>query len=298
MDDVIIIGGSFAGLIAASHLVRARRKVTIFDTNRPRNRYARAAHNVLGYDGVSPLDIRRKALADVLAYPTARHIEAEITGIGGVAGDFAVRTLGGEAFGARRILLSYGVTDHFPDIPGFAECWGNTVIHCPYCHGYEVADGKMGLLYSSPASLHATVLLKEWSGDLTLFTNGLDLPPGEEARVERRGVRLYEGRVARLLHDNGQLTAALMESGKQVPLDAMLAHPRLAPSARLHEDIGAQTLDAPLGPYLKVDDEFMTTVPGVFAAGDLAGPRHSINNATYGGMMAGVGLHRSLLDWS
>jgi thioredoxin reductase len=298
MDDVIIIGGSFAGLIAASHLVRARRKVTIFDTNLPRNRFAKAAHNVLGYDGVSPLEIRRKALAGVLVYPTARHIEAEVTGIGGVMGDFVVRTLGGEAFGAKRILLAYGVADRFPDIPGFAECWGNTVIHCPYCHGYEVADGKLGLLYSSPASLHATVLLKEWSGDLTLFTNGLDLPPGEEAKVERRGVRLYEGRVAEILHDDGKMRAVRMESGTEVPLDAMLAHPQVAPSARLHEDIGAHTLEAPLGPYLKVDDEFTTSVPGVFAAGDLAGPRHSINNATYGGMMAGVGLHRSLLDWN
>jgi thioredoxin reductase len=297
MDDVIIIGGSFAGLVAASHLVRARRKVIILDTNRPRNRYAKAAHNVLGFDGTSPFEIRRKALADVLAYPTARHIEAEVTGIGGVSGDFAVRTLGGEAFAARRILLSYGVVDQFPNIPGFAECWGNTVIHCPYCHGYEVADGRMGLLYSSPNSLHATVLLKEWSGDLTLFTNGLDLPPGEEAKVERRGVRIYEGRIARLRHENGQLRAAIMESGKDVPLDAMLAHPRIIPSARLHEDIGVQTLDAPLGPCLKVDDEFQTTVPGIFAAGDLAGPRHSINNAVYGGMMAGVGLHRSLLEW-
>jgi thioredoxin reductase len=298
MDDVIIIGGSFAGLVAASHLVRARRQVTIFDTNRPRNRFASAAHNVLGFDGVSPFEIREKALAQVLAYPTARHIQAEITGIGGVLGDFAIRTLDGEAFAAKRILLSYGVGDRFPAIPGFAECWGNTVIHCPYCHGYEVAGGKLGLLYSSPASLHATVLLKDWADDLTLFTNGLDLPQGEEAKVERRGVRLYEGKVARLLHENGQLRAALMESGKEVPLDAMLAHPPIAPSARLHEDIGAETVESLLGPYVKVDDEFTTTVPGVFAAGDLAGPRHSINNATFGGMMAGVGLHRSLLDWS
>jgi thioredoxin reductase len=298
MDDVIIIGGSSAGLVAASHLARARRKVTILDTNRPRNRYAKAAHNVLGFDGTNPFDIRKKALADLLAYPTARHIEAEVTGIGGVAGDFAIRTLGGEALGASRILLSYGVTDQFPNIPGFAECWGNTVIHCPYCHGYEVAGGEMGLLYSSPNSLHATVLLKEWASHLTLFTNGLDLPPGEEAKVEARGVRLYEGKVARILHEDGQVRAALMESGKEVPLNAMVAHPPIRPSARLHEDLGAQTLEAPLGPYVKIDDEFQTTVPGVFAAGDLAGPRHSINYAIYGGTMAGVGLHRSLLDWS
>jgi thioredoxin reductase len=298
MDDVLIIGGSFAGLTAASHLARARRKVMILDTNRPRNRFAQAAHNVLGWDGASPFEIRRKALADVLAYPTARHVEAEATGIGGVAGDFAIRTLGGEAFAARRVLFSYGVGDIFPDIPGIAECWGQTVIHCPYCHGYEVAGGHLGLLYSSPNSLHATVMLKDWSDTITLFTNGLDLPDGEEARVERRGVRIYEGKIAKILHDNGQVRAALMETGKEVPLDAMLAHPQVRPSARLHEDIGAETLDAPLGPYLKLNDDFETSVPGIFAAGDLAGPRHSVNNAIYGGTIAGVGLHRSLLDWS
>ena len=298
MDDVIIVGGSFAGLTAASHLARARRKVTILDTNRPRNRYAKAAHNVLGWDGTSPFEIRKKALADVLAYPSVRHIEAEATGIGGVAGDFAIRTLGGEAFAAKRVLLSYGVNDSFPDIPGFAECWGQTVIHCPYCHGYEVAGGHLGLLYSSPNSLHATVLLKDWSDTITLFTNGLDLPHGEEAKLECRGVRIYEGKIERILHDRGQMRAVLMASGKEVPLDAMLAHPQVRPSARLHEDIGAQTLDAPFGPHLKLNDEFETTVPGIFAAGDLAGPRHSINNAVYGGTIAGVGLHRSLLDWS
>jgi thioredoxin reductase len=298
MDDVLIIGGSFAGLVAASHLVRARRTVTILDTNEPRNRYAQAAHNVLGFDGTHPFEIRRKALADVLAYPTARHVLAEATGVGGAPDDFVVRTLDGGVFGARRLLLSYGVRDQFPAIPGFAECWGSTVIHCPYCHGYEVAGGQLGLLYSSPASLYATSLLKEWSGDLTLFTNGLDLPEGEEAKVEARGVRLYEGRIAEFLHENGKLHAVRMESGKTVALDAMLAHPDVVPSARLHEDIGAETEDSPIGPFLRIDEEFQTTVPGIFAAGDLAGPRHSINNAVYGGMMAGVGLHRSLIDWT
>ena len=121
MDDVIIIGGSFAGLTAAMHLVRAGRKVTIVDSNLPRNRFAEAAHNVLGFDGVSPFEIRRQGLANVLAYPTARHIEGEVTGIGGIADDFAVRLAGGAALTARRLFLSYGVRDQFPDIPGFAE---------------------------------------------------------------------------------------------------------------------------------------------------------------------------------
>jgi thioredoxin reductase len=298
MDDVIIVGGSFAGLTAAMHLVRARRKVTIVDNGRPRNRYAAAAHNVLGFDGVSPLDIRRAGLANVLAYPTARRIEGEAVGIGGVRDDFVVTLAGGESLVGRRVILAYGVVDQFPAIPGFAECWGSTVIHCPYCHGYEVAGGRLGLLYSSPASLHATVLLRDWTDELTLFTNGLDLPDGQEARIKARGNGVLEGRVAAFLHEAGRLRAVRMESGREVALDAMLAHPRIIPAARLHEDIGAATLEAPLGPYLEIDDEYQTTVPGVFAAGDLAGPRHSINGAIHGGTLAGVGCHRSLLDWS
>ena len=298
MEDVLVIGGSFAGLTAAMHLARARRSVTILDTNMPRNRYAEAAHNVVGFDGVSPMDIRAKGLANVLAYPTARHVEVEATGVGGVPDDFVVRGRDGEIFTARRLLLSYGVRDQFPAIPGFEECWGRTVIHCPYCHGYEVAGGHIGLLYSSPASLYATSLIKEWAGHVTLFTNGLDLPDGEEAKVEARGVRIFEGKIASMLHQGGKLAAVRMESGREIELDAMLAHPHVVPSARLHEDLGARTADAPLGPYLEISDEFQTTVDGVFAAGDLAGPRHSIVNAYYGGMMAGVGLHRSLIDWA
>ena len=298
MDDVIIIGGSFAGLTAASHLVRARRTVTILDTGKPRNRFAAAAHNVLGYDGISPLVIREKALTDVLAYPTAKHIQAEAVGIGGALDDFVIRTPDRGSLNARRIILAYGVADQFPDIPGFADCWGKTGIHCPYCHGYEVAGRPLGILYSSPASLHAPVLLRDWTDDLTLFSNGLDLPDGEEAKIKARGNKVLEGRVAGFLHEDGRLSAVRMESGREIALGAMLAHPKVKPSSRLHEDIRAETKEFVLGQYLAVDDEMQTTVPGVFAAGDLAGPRHSINNAVYDGTIAGVDCHRSLLDWS
>ncbi|HZY67253.1 MAG TPA: NAD(P)/FAD-dependent oxidoreductase [Devosia sp.] len=295
MEDVIIIGGSFAGLTAAMHLVRARRKVTIIDSNLPRNRYAKEAHNVLGFDGASPFEIREKGLANVLAYPTARHIEGEVVGVGGQLDDFAVRLAGGEALSGRRLILAYGVRDQFPEIPGFAESWGSTVIHCPYCHGYEVAGGRIGLLYSSPASLHVAVLLRDWADDLTLFTNGLDIPDTEEARIQSEGMKVYEGAVTEIVREDNKVKAVRIASGREVPLDALLAHPKVQPSARLHEDLGAATSDAPLGPFLTIDHEFQTTVPGVFAAGDLAGPRHSINGAIYGGSMAAVGCHRSLL---
>jgi thioredoxin reductase len=272
--------------------------VTVLDTNQPRNRYAHAAHNVLGFDGASPFEIRAKGLANVLAYPTARHFVAEATDIKGQADDFTIATADGSTHRARRVLLAYGVADQFPDIPGFVECWGKTVIHCPYCHGYEVAGGHLGLLYSTPASLHATRLLTDWAGKLTLFSNGLDVPDGEEAALEARGIRVLEGEVREMIHETGKLRAVRMENGTEVALDAMFAHPQVRPSAGLHERIGAKTLDAPLGPYLDINHDFETSVSGVFAAGDLAGPRHSVNGALNGGMLAGVGLHRSLLGFT
>ena len=298
MDDVIIIGGSFAGLTAAMHLVRARRKVTILDTGLPRNRYAVGAHNVLGFDGASPAEIRAAGLANVLAYPTARHVIAEATGIGGAPDDFVIRTLDGGVLQARRLILSYGVVDQFPAIEGFAECWGRTVVHCPYCHGYEVAGRPLGLLYSSPASLHVTKLLSDWTDDLRLFSNGLDLPDGEVARLEASGVRVLEGAVAAFIHDNGDMRAVRMADGREIPLGGMFAHPRIRPSARLHDDMGLAMEDSVLGPYLRINDEFETSQRGIFAAGDLAGPRHSINGAIQGGSLAAIGAHRSLLGFT
>ncbi len=298
MEDVIIIGGSFAGLTAAMHLVRARRKVTILDTGLPRNRYAAGAHNVLGFDGQPPGVIRAAGLANVLAYPTARHIMAEATGIGGAPDDFVIRTLDGGTLQARRLILSYGVVDQFPAIEGFAECWGRTVVHCPYCHGYEVADRPLGLLYSSPAALHMTALLRDWTDDLTLFSNGLDLPQSERERLDASGVRVVDGAVAAFVHDAGEMRAVRLADGREMALGGMFAHPRIRPSARLHDDMGLAMEDGMIGPYVRVNEAFETSRQGIFAAGDLAGPRHSVNGAIQGGSLAAIGVHRSLLGIS
>jgi len=199
---------------------------------------------------------------------------------------------------AGRLVLATGIVDELPDILGLRERWGASVLHCPYCHGYEVADRRLGVLAVGEGSVHQTLLLRDWTDDLTLFSNGLDLPDGEEAKIKARGNKVLEGRVAEFLHEDGRLSAVRMESGREIALGAMLAHPKVKPSSHLHEDIGAETKEFVLGQYLAVDDEMQTTVPGVFAAGDLAGPRHSINNAVYDGTIAGVDCHRSLLDWS
>ncbi len=297
MEDVAIIGGSFAGLTAAVQLARTRRRITVFDTRLPRNRFAGHAHNVLGFDGTPPAAIVAAARANFAAYPTASLVDSAAVAVSGAAGDFRITAASGEVVAARRVILAYGVADQLPAIPGFAECWGDSIFHCPYCHGYEVAGQRLGILYSGPGSLHAPVLLGDWSDALTLFDNGLGLPEGEAQRLAARGVDLREGRIAAFLHDGGRLRAVQLADGSEVALDAILANPPVRPSAALHEALGVATADAPMGPYVKVDDEGRTNIEGIFAAGDLAGPRHAINIATYTGTLAAVGCHRSLLDW-
>ncbi|WP_375452300.1 NAD(P)/FAD-dependent oxidoreductase [uncultured Devosia sp.] len=295
MDDVIIVGGSFAGLSAALQLGRARRRVTVLDTGLPRNRYAAHAHGLLGHDGKPPTQILAEGRAQLGRYPSVRLLDVAATALAGTRDAFTVTTAAGENLAARRLILSYGITDVFPDIEGFAQCWGRSVLHCPYCHGFEVADGRLGLLYSSPLSLHAMALLHDWSARLTLFTNGQDLPEAEHAKLARRGVAIVTGRVAGIDHRDGHLSSIRIEQGDPVPLDALFAHPRQRLAADLHGALGLDLTEGPLGELIAVGDDFQTSLPGVYAAGDLAHPMQSAHLALSRGSMAGVHCHQSLI---
>jgi thioredoxin reductase len=294
MDDVVIVGGSFAGLSAALLLGRSRRQVTVLDTAEPRNRYAAHAHNLLGHDDVPPSEILAKARKQIQAYPTVRFVQARALSASGEAGNFTVETDAGP-HQARRLILSYGVSDKTPEIPGFAECWGVSVLHCPYCHGYEVAGRHWGLIYSTPLSLHATALYGDWTDQVTLFSDGHDIPEPEKAKLDKRGVRLVEGKVAAIDHQDGQLSAVRLQSGEAVPLEALFAHPDNTPSANLHTDLGLEMVDTPVGTAVKVDDKQQTSLEGVYAAGDLATPMHSLFVAVRDGAMAGVQAQQSLI---
>jgi thioredoxin reductase len=295
MDDVVIVGGSFAGLAAALLLGRARRKVTVLDTGLPRNRYASHAHNLLGHDGKPPRQILDESRAQLAAYPTVTLLDARGESLKGVADDFTVGNSKGDVR-ARRVLLSYGITDLFPDIPGFAECWGRTVIHCPFCHGFEIAEKRWGVIYSTPMSLHAPGLYSNWTDDITLFSDGHDIPEAERSKLAKRNVRVVDGRVRAMEHRDGQLTAVVSETEGAVPLDAVYAHPRVRPSADLHEAAGIETWETPFGLAIKVDENQKTNVDGIYAAGDLTAAMHSLPLAITAGMMAGMHAFRSLGD--
>ncbi|MBP1203879.1 thioredoxin reductase [Duganella sp. 1411] len=296
MNDVIIIGGSFAGLAAALQLGRARRKVIVLDTCRPRNRFAGHSHGVLGHDHKPPLDILDEARQQLARYPTIRLVNAGAESVSGAIDDFCVVTDDNEQLKARRLILSYGVVDKMPDVPGFAENWGASVIPCPYCDGFEVADQHWGLVWSGPQSMNQVRLFHDWTDRLTVFGDGHDIPPDIRADLAGRQVPLVDGRITEIARRGSHSSTIKIDTGPEVAVDVLFAHPRTMPSASLHDALGLATINTPTGIALKTDERRETSMPGIYAAGDLANPGiPSVTTATWQGVMAGIFAQQSML---
>jgi len=296
--DVIVAGGSFAGLSAAMQLVRARRRVLILDTGLPRNRFAHASHGFLGQDGRTPAAILETGRAQVLAYPTAELREDAAARATGRNGAFEVELGSGGLARARRLVLATGVVDELPDLPGLRERWGRSVLHCPYCHGYEVADRRLGVLAMGESNMHQALLLPDWSGDVTLFTNGTFEP--DTAQLEAlaaRGARVEPRRIVELLGEGTDLEGVRVSgdgSDTVIPLDALFTASRTRMASPLAEQLGCAFDDGPFGPVVRTDASKETTVPGVHAAGDMARAPHTVTWAAADGVSAGIAVHRSL----
>jgi thioredoxin reductase len=294
--DAIIIGGSYAGLNAAMQLARARRRVLVIDDNRPRNRFAARAHGVMGRDGVPGSEIAAEARAQVAAYPTAAFRRGEVVDARRGPCGFEVDLADGERVTGRRLMLASGVRDVLPDLPGVRERWGQTVLHCPYCHGYEIGGGPIGVLGAGPMSVHQPVMVAEW-GQVVLFLDGRLEPDADQRRMlERRGVVIEATPVAALEGDGAALDGARLSDGRLVPLKAVFVGPRLRLNGALAQAIGCEIEETPLGQIIRTDDLKQTTVAGVFAAGDAARAVSNITLAAADGVMAGIGLHRSLIE--
>lgn len=196
--DVIIVGGSYAGISAGMQLARARRRVLVMDTGLRRNRFARASHGFLGQDGRDPAAIADDARAQLLAYPSVEWLSEAAVAAKKEADGFVVKAANGERFTARRLILASGVADELPEIPGLAERWGRHVFHCPYCHGYELDGGPIGVLAASPLAIHHALMLPDW-GATTFFLNGVFEPDAEQmSRLDRRGVTIEREAVVAL----------------------------------------------------------------------------------------------------
>lgn len=293
--DVAVVGGSFAGLSAALQLSLARRRVVVLDDGLPRNRFADVSHGMLGHDGRSPADIRAIGRDQLLAYPTASLIDSRVVSVIGGIDDFRLTLAGGDAITVRRIVLATGVTDTLPPIAGLEAGWGHSVIHCPYCHGYEYAGRRLGVLASSPNSAHQAMLIPDWSPDVTLFVNGVDFSDDDRAAFARRGVRIVESGVTSVSLRGAQIESVSLADGSSIPLDALFVAPKTAPTGTLHADLGCRLADGPMGPYIEVDDRMATSVPGVCAAGDVARPMAAAALAASDGTMAGAMTHFSLV---
>ncbi|WCK75066.1 MULTISPECIES: NAD(P)/FAD-dependent oxidoreductase [Rhizobium/Agrobacterium group] len=296
MYHVIIIGGSFAGLSAALQLGRARRKVIVLDTGLQRNRFAGRSHGVLGHDDKPPSAIVAEARQQLARYPAIKIVDARADSISGTIDNFSVLTGDGENLSARRLILSYGVADQMPDVKGFAENWGTSVIPCPYCDGFEVADQHWGLVWSGPQSMNQVRLFHDWTDRLTVFGNGHDITPETRTDLAGRQVPLVDGRITEIARQGSHGATIKMDTGPDVEVDILFAHPRNKPSASLHGPLGLATLNTPTGIALKTDERRETSMPGIYAAGDLANPGiPSVTTATWQGAMAGIFAQQSML---
>lgn len=289
--DVIVIGGSYAGMAATLQLVRARRSVRVIDAGERRNRFASHSHGFLGQDGVPPHEIAATARRQLQAYPTLSWQEARVKAIAGQLDAFTVTASDGSVHQARRILLATGVTDHLPPVAGLAERWGRSIFHCPYCHGYELDQGRIGIVAAGPLSTHQAELLTEW-GDVTLLVNrALELTPELRALLARRGAAIEETPIA---HIAGHADVHLAD-GRMLPFAGLFTATRTTPAGGLAQALGCALEDTPMGTQLRTDAENKTSVPGVFACGDVARAPHSVSLAVGSGAMAGAQVHRSLV---
>ncbi len=296
MEDVIIIGGSFAGLAAALQLGRARRKVTVLDTGLPRNRFAGHSHGLLGHDHKPPLDILAEARQQLARYPAIKLVNARADSISGAIDDFSVLTDDGESLKARRVILSYGIVDQMPEVPGFAESWGTSIVPCPYCDGFEVADQHWGLVWSGPQSHNQARLFQHWTDTLTVFANGHDIAPDVRADLARRTISVVDGRIAEIVRRGQRNATVKLDTAPNVEVDILFAHPRNQPSAGLHVSLGLATVPTPTGIVLKVDERRETSVVGIYAAGDLTNPGiPSVTTAVSQGATAGISVQQSML---
>ncbi|TVT39327.1 NAD(P)/FAD-dependent oxidoreductase [Hymenobacter setariae] len=291
--EVLIVGGSYAGLSAALTLGRSLRRVLILDTGQPCNRVTPHAHNFLTQDGTPPAELAAQARAQVLAYPTVELVPEAAVAASGTNGAFHVMTSTGREITAHKLLFATGVRDVLPTQPGVAECWGISAVHCPYCHGYEYRGQPTGTLLNGDAALEHARLLHQWTDQLTVFTNGpATFTPDQRQQLAGRGVQVEETPVQALHHTEGHIQYVELVDGRQVPLAALYVRPGMVQNCLLPQALGCAYTEAG---YLQVDAVGKTTVPGIYAAGDATVLMRALSLAIAGGGLAGAMLNHELL---
>lgn len=292
--DTIIVGGSFAGLSAALYLARARRSVLVLDTGSPRNRFASASHGFFAHDGADPKTMLATMRAQVAAYPTVNFVDEKAADAARDKDGFTVTLANGETVIGATLLMAFGVSDMLPELPGLAERWGQSVINCPYCHGYEFSGKQLGVLNVSPVSVHQATLIPEW-GPTTYFLNGGTIDPDASANLARRGVTIEPAPVDRLIGEGTGLSGVRLRDGHTQPLNALFVGAPWRLNSDMAKRLGCAIQVGPFGsPTVTVDEMKATDVAGVFAAGDITRMGHTITFACADGVMAALAIHRAL----
>ena len=295
--DVVIVGGSYAGLAAAMQLGRARRSVLVVDAGQRRNQSVSHAHGILGHDGESPAVIAAKGKEQVLAYPSVRWLDGAITETRASHAGFSV-SAGDAHVTAKRLILATGVVDDVAPIPGLRERWGRTVFHCPYCDGYELDRGKLGVLAAGPVATHYATIVAEWGkpGETTLFLNeGTPLEASERAQLASRRIHVESEAIAEAT-DAPAGIRLLMNTGRVHDLAGVFVVPHTHLPGGFAEQLGCEVETGPVGSMYKTDARTKeTTVKGVFACGDAALPLSSVSFAIADGARAGAFAHQSLV---
>ena len=294
MYDVVIVGGSAAGLSAALVLGRFRRHVLIFDHQKPRNAPADAAHNFFTRDGTPPAELLQIGREQLRPYPTIQHQTAEVVSLKPIANGFDVQTADGAVWQSRRVLLATGVRDELPAIPGLADYWGQGgVHHCPYCHGWEVRDQKVVIIGNGEVIYHLAALLSALSTDITACLHG-DPPPTDEqqGKIQQMGVALYDARIVSIEGDSHHVQGVRLEDGRLLPCQAIFVGTKPQPHSPLAHEMGCEFDDRG---YVRVDELGRTSIPNVYAAGDMATPFHQLVMAAASGTAAGSGINADIV---
>ncbi|MFI6275505.1 NAD(P)/FAD-dependent oxidoreductase [Streptomyces sp. NPDC050988] len=296
--EVVVVGGGAAGLSAALVLGRARRSVLVIDTGEPRNAPAAHMQGYLSRDGMSPLEFLAVGREEIARYGVELARDRAVDVARGADGEFDVTLEGGRTVHGRRLVVATGLADELPKVPGVAERFGRDVLHCPYCHGWEVRDQAFGVLATTPMAVHQALMVSQWSKDVTLFLHTVaedELADEDLRRLAAARVDVVPGEVAGLAVDDDRLTGIRLADGTTHERSVLFVAPRAVPRTGLLERLGAELQETPFGTYAVVDATGLTSVPGVWAAGNAIGFGEQVVNAASGGYRAGATINGELL---
>jgi thioredoxin reductase len=298
--DVVVVGGGAAGLSGAMTLARARRSVLVVDAGAPRNAPAEGVHNYLAREGTPPAQLLAIGREEVTGYG-GEIVDGTVTGAERVDDGFRLELADGRSVRARRLLVTTGLVDELPDVPGLAELWGHGVLHCPYCHGWEVRDQAVGILSTGPMSVHHALMWRQWTPDVVLFLHTGPAPTDEErGQLAARGITVVEGEVAALEHEGGELTGVRLASGEVIARSAVVVATRMTARAGLLGSLGLEPAELEMGghvfgTYIPADPMGATAVPGVWVAGNVANLHAQVVVAAGAGVSAGAAINADLI---